>query len=377
VAGTAVGGVRELDVDRLLTMKRILLRSLCCLAVSFVGRAGSVHGQEFQRDSLVAEAARLRHEVLMNDLEGGVESLVRSSVGPFDVLTLESRRERTVELVEERWSQIAHAMEGLELGRTALVVTLGRDPIARGAARVTEEYDHTYRAHQTGRSRASGQLDGSVGKIFRDMMREAVADGPLRSFAFFESSDRSATRDFFRVPLEAVTRCQDGEADQCWRALGLVEAEPAWHGWTTEEERRAAVEALDPNDMEDKQRAQRMRCVRDHADGICDIIIADRSGRIVPSVRGTVRDHFLWRVLEESEPGGFTRLVEARSDDVRAAITAAGQRPANELILEWVQSLGADPAIRAAAAKKDRWAAVFWILLLAIPAMRSRRWHLR
>lgn len=358
-------------------MKTMAAKFLGLFAVSLVLGGSVAHGQSVNVDSLIMESARVQHQLMLQELEGGTEALVSSSVGPFDVLTLERRRDGVVDAVQKRWERLSRLFEGFDHGRTALVITLWSDPSPLGESRLEETYDHVYTIHKRGYRSYGTQIGEAVVSVFDALMLEAIAEGPLKGWSLSERSDRTVTRNFLRVPLEAVTRCGQGEAEQCWRALGLVDADPSFHGWTTAEERRASVASLNSDRMVDEDRSRRLRCVRDRVDGMCDIIITSAASPVIPRVSGSARDHFLWQVMDNAEPGGFTRLVEAETDDVRTAVGSIGQRPPDEIILDWVQSLGADPEIRAREEKKDRWSAVLWIMILAIPPMRSRRWHSR
>ena len=125
--------------------------------------------------------------------------------------------------------------------------------------------------------------------------------------------------------------CLDGSHFGCRASLAIVPGGDTIGVWFDADARRARVRLH--NEQFNRRFPAVRRCLDEASDADCRMFLA-RIG--VPSpTTGQVRQGLIRRALLEGGPAAFTRLVNARGDDVAALLETAAGVPFDSLVSEW------------------------------------------
>lgn len=177
------------------------------------------------------------------------------------------------------------------------------------------------------------------------------------------------------APSQAVRRCFLGELDACRKSIIPGVSDDPITSWYGPAERRLKVLQLGrQNDA--ALNAQRAACLVDDLDTQCEEFL-----RGLPSIgfllpfSWPARQALVWTAIELGGDGAFARFLTRDSLSIEGRLSHAASASIDSVIATWrARILSAKPA-PTLATPRTRWAALGWVVLFCLVAIRSTRWR--
>ena len=348
-------------------------------AQSPAGPSTSALGQELDHLGLLLEglgerARDAEYREMVRKLREDQLPVDTFSVGPFRVISLPEQRGLAEEVILGAWEELGPMVNGSEdlLKPWTFLVHYywTRDGMVRSGDTLVRGVELSRRFPEASLHRAA--LDAVGNTLMKSLSPEMqIWSGGQPKVG--TNRIPWVARELISTPSMAARRCYRGDLEWCAEALGLRGDEGGWERWYTAEERRFYIEGS-THPRGDRETAIWEGCVYAGMDDACEVFLRDREPVIPLSTeaRASFLDHALWT----GGSGAFRRLRGAGGEPILDRLLAAASVPEDTLLASWRQEvLAARPSAWGGLARSPL-SLLFWVVLFAGMAVRSKRWRL-
>lgn len=218
---------------------------------------------------------------------------------------------------------------------------------------------------------AEDGLSPAAGVAFRDW----VGGSPL-NWEWNGAGLEQAYVEMVTDPTHATQGCLHGDLRSCRRAFGLVPTSNPARDWFDAEDRRARIRQMAGQWVLSSKRGQVEACLDRRDFGVCDILFSSLSPDVIqPPFSVTARASLANLALRQGGDAAFERLAMHPTGGLGDRLAFAAGVPLDSLLVLWRgEVLRARPATVAVSGASTA-AALGWVALLGLMALRSSRWR--
>ena len=220
------------------------------------------------------------------------------------------------------------------------------------------------------------QLTNSAAKLLRQSADTELSNwlGPLLVPASQGTAEPARIYvELVTAPSAAVRRCYEGDAASCRAALGLLDGGDRVTMWFNAAERRALVKRTTVMERA-PVRSAADACLLAQSEPGCSAVLRTLP-YLDPPLSVEARHSFARAALAAGGPAAYGRLIRSVGRPLSERFAIAAGLPADSLAWRWRAAILAARPKTVTLAALSGWAALGWVVVFGLLALRSTRWR--